>query len=114
MIEEFKNKVIQGDCLEIMNGIPDKSIDMILTDPPYGMDFQSNYRKELHNKIIGDSNLDWIGEFVEQSYRVSKDNTAHYIFCSFHNIDIFKQAFQKRFKIKNILVWKKIILVWEI
>jgi len=30
------NTVIQGDCLEVMKGIPDNSIDMIFTDPPYG------------------------------------------------------------------------------
>ncbi len=35
-IEEFKNKVIQGDCLNVMAKIPDKSIDMILCDLPYG------------------------------------------------------------------------------
>ena len=35
-IEELKNTVIQGDCLEVMKGIPDKSIDMILADLPYG------------------------------------------------------------------------------
>lgn len=35
-IEDFKNKVIQGDCLEVMKEIPDKSIDMILCDLPYG------------------------------------------------------------------------------
>lgn len=29
------NKVIQGDCLEVMKGIPDKSVDMVLTSPPY-------------------------------------------------------------------------------
>lgn len=34
--EDFKNKIIQGDCLEIMKGIPNGSIDMILCDPPYG------------------------------------------------------------------------------
>ena len=34
-IEDFKNKVIQGDCLEVMKGIPDKSVDMVLTSPPY-------------------------------------------------------------------------------
>jgi len=34
-MEQFTNKVIQGDCLEVMKGIPDKSIDMILTSPPY-------------------------------------------------------------------------------
>ena len=101
------NQIIQGDCLEVMKDIPDKSIDMILTDPPYGMSFQSNYRKEQYAEITGDSNLDWIEEFVNQSHRVAKEDTAHYIFCSFHNIDIFKQAFEKKFKIKNILIWEK-------
>src|ERR1035437_6401070 len=36
-IEELKNKVICGECLEFMkNEIPDKSVDMILCDLPYG------------------------------------------------------------------------------
>jgi site-specific DNA-methyltransferase (adenine-specific) len=35
-MEDWTNKVIQGDCLEVMKGIPDKSIDMILCDLPYG------------------------------------------------------------------------------
>lgn len=35
-IEELKNKVIQGDCLEVMQSIPDKSVDMVLCDLPYG------------------------------------------------------------------------------
>jgi len=34
-IENFKNKVICGDCLEVMKEIPDKSVDLVLTDPPY-------------------------------------------------------------------------------
>jgi site-specific DNA-methyltransferase (adenine-specific) len=35
-LEEFKNQIIQGDCLIEMQKIPDKSIDMILCDLPYG------------------------------------------------------------------------------
>ena len=35
-ITKYKNKVIQGDCLEVMKNFPDKSIDMILCDLPYG------------------------------------------------------------------------------
>ena len=34
-IEELKNQIICGDCLEVMKGIPDKSVDMVLTSPPY-------------------------------------------------------------------------------
>jgi len=35
-VEEFVGKVIEGDCLEVLPGIPDGSIDMVLTDLPYG------------------------------------------------------------------------------
>jgi len=35
-MEQYINKIIKGDCLEVMKGIPDKSIDMILADLPYG------------------------------------------------------------------------------
>ena len=35
-MDRFINKIIQGDCLEVMRGIPDKSVDMILCDLPYG------------------------------------------------------------------------------
>ena len=35
-IEEFINNVFEGDCLEIMKQLPDKSVDMVLCDLPYG------------------------------------------------------------------------------
>ena len=36
MNDDCKNKVLHGDCLELMKNIPDSSVDMILCDPPYG------------------------------------------------------------------------------
>ena len=99
--------LLHGDCFELLQDIPDESVDMILTDPPYGMSFQSDYRKTKYEKIKGDSNLDWLDDFVDEIYRVSKPNTAHYVFCSFHHIDKFKQAIEKKFKVKNILTWVK-------
>ena len=40
-IEYFKNKIMQGDCLKIIKNIPPNSIDTILTDPPYGLEFMN-------------------------------------------------------------------------
>lgn len=100
-------KLLQGDCLELIKKIPDGSVDLVVTDPPYGMNFQSNYRKEKYDKIDNDKTLDWLDEYVSELYRIMKDNTAVYCFCSWHNIDIFKQTFEKYFKLKNIIVWEK-------
>ena len=96
-----------GDCLELMKDIPDGSIDLVLTDPPYGMGFKSNYRKEKYNEIRNDKSLEWLEKYVGECFRILKDNTAVYFFCSWHNIDVFKQAIEKKFKIKNILIWEK-------
>ena len=98
-----------GDCLERMKEIPDGSVDMILTDPPYGMDFQSNRRvvKDKFNKIKNDKNVDWLPDLLQECFRVMSDNSAIYCFCSWHKIDIFKQEIEKTFKIKNIIVWVK-------
>lgn len=38
-------KLLQGDCLELLKDIPDGSVDMVLTDPPYGIDYQSQRKK---------------------------------------------------------------------
>ena len=103
-------KLYQGDCLEIMGGIKDKSVDLIVTDPPYLMDYQSNRRKkeDRFDKIKNDKgNYMLIQDYLEECHRIMKDNTAIYCFCSWHNIDFFKNEFEKRFKLKNILVWNK-------
>ena len=103
-------KLYQGDCLEIMGGIKDKSVDLIVTDPPYLMDYQSNRRKkeDRFDKIKNDKgNYTLIQDYLEECHRIMKDNTAIYCFCSWHNIDFFKNEFEKHFKLKNILVWNK-------
>jgi len=101
------NDVYCGDCIELMKKIPNESIDMILTDPPYGINFRSGHRKNKYDAIKNDDNLNWLDTFVDEAFRVAKNNTAHYIFCSQHNIDKFKIAFEKKFIFKNLLIWVK-------
>lgn len=36
-IEQYENKIINADCLDILKQLPDKCIDLVLTDPPYGI-----------------------------------------------------------------------------
>jgi len=75
-MDKYLNKITQGDCLELMKDLPDNSIDLVLTDPPYGMNFQSNYRIEKHDRIIGDNELPI--KAINECLRVAKK--AAYIF----------------------------------
>lgn len=102
-------KLYQGDCLEIMDRMIAEGVkvDSVITDPPYAIDYQSHRRKTLYKKIKNDTNLDWLDDFFNKAYNCLKDNTAIYCFCSWHNVDTFKQKIEKYFKIKNILIWVK-------
>jgi site-specific DNA-methyltransferase (adenine-specific) len=97
----------QGDCLELMKDIPDKSIDLIVTDPPYAINLtpQRKNSKFKNTKVLNDDNLEWLPEIVDEFYRISKN--AVLVFCGWQNIDKFKIEFEKKFIIKNILVWDK-------
>ena len=53
MVKGNKNKIIQGDCLVAMKDIPDKSVDMVLVDPPYLEGFESIF--EETKRIIKDN-----------------------------------------------------------
>lgn len=68
------------------------------------MSFQSHRRKEVYDKIKNDNNLDFLDDYFSECSRIMKQDTAIYCFCSWHNIDIFKQTFEKYFKLKNIIV----------
>ena len=54
LIEEDLNKIIHGDCLREILNIKDDSIDCVIIDPPYGINFQSNYKKEKFDRIKSD------------------------------------------------------------
>lgn len=83
-------------------------VDCIITDAPYLMNFQSNYRKNKYEKIKNDKDsYNLISEYFKKCNEILKDNSAIYCFCSWHNVDFFKQEFEKYFKLKNIIVWNK-------
>ena len=105
--KDDKGMLFNGDCLEIMKNIRNNSIDLVLTDPPYGIDLtpQRNGGKFKDTKIKNDDNLDWLDSYVEEIYRISKNICV--FFCGWQHIDKFKIAFEKRFVIKNILIWDK-------
>lgn len=104
------NKIHNMDCIEGLNLLEDKSIDLVVTDPPYLMNYRSNRRvkQEKFDYIKNDKDShELIKEYIGLVYKKMKDDTAIYMFCSWHHIDFFKQEFEKYFKLKNVIVWNK-------
>lgn len=64
-------------------------------------------RKKIYAKIKGDKSLEWLDEYFSECFRIMRENTAIYCFCSWHNVDAFKKSFEKYFKLKNVIIWVK-------
>ena len=98
-----------GDCLQVMKQIPDGSVDMVLADPPYGMDFQSNRvdKPKQKRKIANDKKpfIWWILE----AQRVLKDGGALICFCRFDSWAAFSDAcINAGLSVKAQIVWDKL------
>jgi DNA modification methylase len=99
------NKLYNMDCLEGMKGIPDKSIDMILTDIPYGeANRESNGLRCLDKSIADIIDFDLM-EFLKQCDRVCKG--SFYIFCGFQQLSFIDSYFRQNGISRRCIVWEK-------
>jgi len=105
------NSVNQGDCLEVMKGIPDKSIDSIIVDPPYGIDYQSAWssdRTRWKKKILNDKTpfITW----TDEAFRILKDDSGLLCFTRWDTEQQFRDALTKSgFKCKQQIIWDKVV-----
>lgn len=77
-----KIEIFNMDCMEAMKDMPDKCIDLIITDPPYGMNFVSNHRINKYNPIKGDDAFPlWVFDEFERIARCGA-----YVFCRWDNL----------------------------
>ena len=86
--------IYNGDCREIMPLLP--KADIVITDPPYGISFQSNHRKIKHKKIKGDLELP-----LDLIYlAINKARRAAYIFCRWDQLCQMPKP-------KSVIAWVK-------
>jgi len=99
------------DCIDVLRKLDSNSVDAVITDPPYGINYKTNHRKDKEHDfcstIQNDDDLSLMKDVIRELHRVMKDNTAGYMFCSFDRIDFFKQEIERYFRIKNIIIWVK-------
>lgn len=72
---------MQGDCLELMKDIPDGSVDLIVTDPPYLKAHSTGYRKNTKRKdteILNDREFD-LDNLLQEYKRLLKEDGHIYI-----------------------------------
>src|SRR5690242_15875547 len=89
-IQEFTNRIILGDCIEVMKEMPTESVDFIATDPPYLVHCVSRDGRSIAN----DDTSEWLTPAFTHMYRVLKSN--HFLLCfySWNKVDHFFTAWR--------------------
>ena len=95
-------KLILGDCLEKLKEIPDNSIDLVLTDPPYCNVFNVDWDRFNKNEF-----LDFMEKVVIESKRILKENGSIYIFGMLPIVKNISLIMDKYFIYQNWITWAK-------
>ena len=86
----FINQILHGDCIEVMRQMPANSVDFILTDPPYLV----NYRDRDGRTIQNDADDTWLKPAMAEAYRVLKQDRVAIMFYGWAKIDMFFDAWK--------------------
>ncbi len=89
------NKIYNKNCLEGMKLIPKNKIDLIITDPPFAIDFKAkkaNYNRkssrvlEGYNEVLPENYLQFSYDWISESNRILKESGSMYIFSGWNNL----------------------------
>ena len=98
------NRITHGDCLTVMPTMPSESVDLVLTDPPYLV----NYRPRDGRRCPNDDDPTWLVPAFQELFRVLKSDSFCACFSGWPWIDRFMRAWKRAgFRAVSHLVWVK-------
>ena len=113
------NTIIDGDCIKVMNSLPEGSVDLIFADPPYNLQLKGDLHRPDNSKVDAvDDHWDQFASFaaydkftrewMAAARRLLKPDGAIWVIGSYHNIFRVGAAMQDAgLWILNDVVWRK-------
>ncbi|MDO5705287.1 MAG: site-specific DNA-methyltransferase [Paracoccus sp. (in: a-proteobacteria)] len=114
-----RNQILAGDCIQVMNGLPEGSVDLIFADPPYNLQLRGDLHRPDNSKVDAvDDDWDQFSGFaaydrftrdwLAAARRLLKSNGAIWVIGSYHNIFRVGAELQNQgFWLLNDVVWRK-------
>jgi site-specific DNA-methyltransferase (adenine-specific) len=103
-VSSFANRVICGDCVQVMREMPNACVDLVVTDPPYG----ARYRDRSGRTVANDDRISWLKPAFWQMARVLKNNSFCVSFYGWHKVDAFMAAWRAAgLRPRGHFVWPK-------
>lgn len=109
--KNLNQKIILGDSIKVLPTLEKKSFDLLLSDPPYGMDFKSGWNNK--EKIQNDKIIDTVTLFedvLKESVPLLKDDAHFYLFGNINFIGDIRPIIEKYLNLKNVLIWDRKVI----
>ena len=110
------NKIYNQDCIDGMKTIPDGKMDLIVTDPPFAINFKAkkaNYNRTSsrvlsgYNEITKENYYEFTLNWMSQCFRILKESGGMYVFSGWNNLaDILNAIEEIGFITVNHIIWK--------
>ena len=104
ILEQYENRIINADCLDVLRKLPDKCVDLVLTDPPYFKIVKNEWDNQWKDIFEFQT---WCGCIADELKRVMKDNASLYWFGDDKTVAYVQTELDKRFNLLNSIVWRK-------
>ena len=113
------DRVVPGDCIEVMRSLPEASVDLVFADPPYNLQLKGDLHRPDNSRVDAvDDAWDQFSSFaaydtftrawLAEARRVLKPNGAIWVIGSYHNIFRVGSALQDAgYWILNDVIWRK-------
>lgn len=109
-----KVRLLNGDCFELMRKIPDSSVDLILTDPPYNLaDYSTGNINFTWRSTINNDLAEWDKKILKPAMlfpdfkRILRPHGNIFIFCSYNLLGEYHKVFDPEFDTFQFMVWHK-------
>ena len=117
MLKKFStNKIYNKDCIVGMKTIPNEKIDLVVTDPPFAINFKAkkaNYNRISSRVLSGYDEIkvedyyDFTNAWMAEAYRILKKSGSMYVFSGWNNLkDILVALDDNNFTTINHIIWK--------
>ena len=91
LFTQMLDGVTCGDCIDVLSYLPARSVDFVLTDPPYLV----RYQDRRGRRVINDDNDAWLKPAFCQIYRVLKHDSLCVSFYGWDKVDTFMAAWRE-------------------
>jgi len=102
------NTLQNCDALVLLGALANESIDLVLTDPPFGQNLGYGRGQLGERYIVGDEDLSWLPNVVTEMWRVLKQDRHLLMFCQWRTYSEFERVLKSvGFKVRTVAIWDK-------